>query len=44
LPADETVIRGVLPDPEPEDPALDINAESAMMKALPGKTKSDPRA
>jgi hypothetical protein len=29
--ADETIILGVPADPEPQDPALDSNAEGAMM-------------
>jgi hypothetical protein len=38
--ADETVILGVVADPEPQDPALDINTEGAMTKAYSARPKA----
>jgi hypothetical protein len=30
---DESIILGVVADPEPQDSAIDVNAQGAMMKA-----------
>ena len=38
--ADEATILGVLPDPEPQDPALHINPEGAMTKASSARPKA----
>ena len=31
--ADESIVRGVVADPEPQDSVLDVNAQAAMVKA-----------
>jgi hypothetical protein len=38
--SEEAIILGVVADPEPQDPALDINPEGAMMKAYPARPKA----
>jgi hypothetical protein len=38
--ADEAVVLGVVADPEPQNPTLDINAEGAMIKAYSARSKA----
>lgn len=38
--ADEAIVLGVVADPEPHNPALDINAEGAMIKAYSARPKA----
>jgi hypothetical protein len=42
--ADDAIILGVIADPEPQDSALDVNPEGAMVKADSARPKTGPRA